>query len=75
MTLCQDWGVDSYLQTGVPASKLLLGIPTYGRSFTLVSPSQNQPGQPHAGVGVAGTSTEEPGMLAYYEVGNLNKVV
>lgn len=55
------------LRLGAPANKLLMGIPTYGKSFTLTS-SNSEVGAPVSGSGEAGPFTKEPGMLAYYEV-------
>ncbi|KAK2086300.1 Endochitinase 1 [Saguinus oedipus] len=67
--LChQDAAVQLWLQKGTPASKLILGMPTYGRSFTLASLSDTKVGAPATGSGTPGPFTKEGGMLAYYEV-------
>uniref|UniRef100_A0A2K6B6G8 Chitotriosidase-1 n=1 Tax=Macaca nemestrina TaxID=9545 RepID=A0A2K6B6G8_MACNE len=63
-----DAAVQMWLQKGTPASKLILGMPTYGRSFTLASPSDTRVGAPATGSGTPGPFTKEGGMLAYYEV-------
>ncbi|KAM4860796.1 chitotriosidase-1 [Thomomys bottae] len=62
-----DAAVQLWLQKGTPASKLILGMPTYGRSFTLAS-SDTSVGAPAKGPGVPGPFTKEEGILAYYEV-------
>lgn len=49
-------------------SKLVLGIPTYGRSYTLYNPEANEIGAPADGPGDMGEATRENGYLAYYEV-------
>ena len=36
-----DKAVQQYLEAGVPASKLVLGVPFYGRAFTDVAPEHN----------------------------------
>lgn len=56
------------LRLGVPAKKLLMGIPTFGKSFTLAS-SKSGVGAPISGPGLPGKFTKEGGILAYYEVG------
>ncbi|EDL39629.1 chitotriosidase-1 isoform X1 [Mus musculus] len=62
-----DAAVTLWLQKGTPASKLILGMPTYGRSFTLASSSDNGVGAPATGPGAPGPYTKDKGVLAYYE--------
>ncbi|XP_066091039.1 chitotriosidase-1 [Saccopteryx bilineata] len=63
-----DYAVQLWLQKGTPANKLILGMPTYGRSFTLASSSDTGVGAPATGPGTSGPFTREAGLLAYYEV-------
>ena len=44
-----------------------MGIPTYGRSFTLAS-AETAVGAPASGPGATGPITKSSGFLAYYEV-------
>lgn len=53
---------------GAPSKKLVLGIPLYGRTFTLRDSSKTGIGDYHSGPGVGGRYTQEPGMLGYNEV-------
>lgn len=53
---------------GAPKEKLIIGMPTYGRSFTLVNPQQYIVNSPSSGGGEAGKYTGEGGFMAYYEV-------
>lgn len=46
----------------------MIGMPTYGRSFTLVNESQFDIGAPASGGGDAGKYTGEAGFMSYYEV-------
>ncbi|XP_019517403.1 PREDICTED: chitotriosidase-1-like, partial [Hipposideros armiger] len=64
----QDSAVQLWLQKGTPANKLVLGMPTYGRSFTLASSSDTGVGAPATGPGAPGPFTKEAGLLAFYEV-------
>ena len=57
-----------WISSGVDRSKLVLGISTYGRTFTLQDPQYNGYMVPTTGPGIAGDFTREPGMIAYYEV-------
>ena len=57
-----------WVQKGASKDKLVIGVSSYGRSFTLTSPSQNGVGAPAGRAGAAGTYTRENGFLAFYEV-------
>lgn len=63
----QDYAVGYVLRQGAPADKLVMGIPAFGRSFTLAS-SNSGVGAPISGPGLPGLFTKEEGTLAYYEV-------
>nr|XP_019591024.1 PREDICTED: chitotriosidase-1 [Rhinolophus sinicus] len=63
-----DSAVQLWLQKGTPANKLILGMPTYGRSFTLASSLDTGVGAPATGPGAPGPFTKEAGLLAFYEV-------
>ncbi|XP_004375324.1 chitinase-3-like protein 1 isoform X1 [Trichechus manatus latirostris] len=62
-----DYAVGYMLRLRAPANKLVMGIPTFGKSFTLAS-SEAGVGAPISGPGTAGPFTREEGILAYYEV-------
>ncbi|CAK9808295.1 CHIT1 [Anthophora plagiata] len=57
-----------WLSQGAPADKLILGIPAYGRSFTLANAGNNGLGAPAKGPGNAGPYTREAGNLGYNEI-------
>lgn len=56
------------MKQGAPKEKLMIGMPTYGRSFTLVDPSKFDIGAPASGGGTPGKYTGEAGFMSYYEV-------
>ncbi|CAG0891321.1 unnamed protein product [Darwinula stevensoni] len=62
-----NYTVKYYLEKGADRDKLVVGIPTYGRSYTLVNPTANTLGSPAQGPGEAGKYTKEKGYLAFYE--------
>uniref|UniRef100_A0A2H8TTC1 chitinase n=1 Tax=Melanaphis sacchari TaxID=742174 RepID=A0A2H8TTC1_9HEMI len=69
-----DHTIKHYLASGADKEKLVLGIPTYGRSFTLFNRESKDIGAPSDGPGEKGEATREKGYLAYYEIcGNLKK--
>jgi chitinase len=56
-----------WVSQGAPKDKLVIGLPTYSRSFTLNDPSVSGLNAP-ARIGDAGPFTREGGFLAYYEI-------
>ncbi|XP_069124713.1 chitinase-3-like protein 1 isoform X2 [Argopecten irradians] len=67
-TLNVEWAAREYVRRGVPKSMLNVGMPLYGRSFTLSSTSNTGLYAPIRGGGTAGRYTREAGFLAYYEI-------
>ena len=53
---------------GANKKKLIMGMPTYGRSFTLSSSAEHGLGAPSRGPGTPGRITKAEGVLSYYEV-------
>ncbi|XP_055346364.1 uncharacterized protein LOC129593893 [Paramacrobiotus metropolitanus] len=60
-----------WIKAGCPADKIVVGIPFYGRSFTLTDAHVTAPGSPAVGGGEPGPFTREPGFLSYFEVCSL----
>nr|NP_001108099.1 chitinase precursor [Ciona intestinalis]BAF74591.1 chitinase [Ciona intestinalis] len=60
--------VNIWLTNGCDPKKLVLGVPTYGRTYTLLDPLKFGFGANATGPGDAGTYTREAGFLAYYEI-------
>lgn len=57
-----------YATHGIPKDKLIVGIPTYGRTHTLANRRNNGLGAPVIGPGIEGEYTRIEGLLASYEV-------
>ncbi|CAG5114738.1 unnamed protein product, partial [Candidula unifasciata] len=66
--LCQTWAVNYWLSAGVPKSKIILGMTTYGMSFTLDDARVNGLNASSTGGGDGGRYTRQEGTLAYYEI-------
>ena len=60
--------MEYWLQGGLRPRKLILGIPTYGRGFTLEGQFYGQQRPPAKAGSSAGQFTGEAGFLAYHEV-------
>lgn len=56
------------LRHGMAAEKLVLGIPLFGKSYTLATSSAPSPGAAVSGWGEEGPYTQTKGMLAYFEI-------
>lgn len=63
-----EWAVTRWMELGAPAEKLVLGLASYGRTFTLLSPSKAGLGAPTTGPGLRGPLTREAGFLGYNEI-------
>jgi len=65
----QAWTIDYWLnKAGAPKDKVIVGISTYGTTFTLANAARHGLKASSTGPGKAGKYTQEPGTLAYYEV-------
>jgi chitinase len=60
---------DYWISHGADPKKLLLGLATYGRGFTLANAGLNQgPLSAVSGPSVSGPQSKEPGYIAYHEI-------
>ncbi|XP_026332963.1 chitotriosidase-1-like [Hyposmocoma kahamanoa] len=66
--LTVDYSAREWVRQGAPKEKLMIGMPTYGRSFTLINETQFDIGAPASEGGKAGRYTNEAGFLSYYEI-------
>lgn len=66
--LSVDHAASMWVRLGAPKDKLVIGMPTYGRTFTLTNSNNFKVNAPASGGGKAGEFTKEGGFLAYYEV-------
>ena len=60
--------VKFWIEQGAPKEKLVLGIPTYGNSWTLTSAGATAMGSSASGAGDPGIYTETAGFLGYHEI-------
>uniref|UniRef100_A0A7G3AFM1 Putative chitotriosidase-1-signalp detected n=1 Tax=Lutzomyia longipalpis TaxID=7200 RepID=A0A7G3AFM1_LUTLO len=63
-----DAAVQIYAQNGCDKKQLVLGIPAYGKSYTLADKTKNGIGANTKGPGKAGPYLMEPGFLGYNEI-------
>lgn len=66
--LSVEAAVRFWLSQGTPNDKLVVGMPTYGKSFTLANPANNGILAPANAPGDSGPYTREAGTLGYNEV-------
>ena len=73
-SLCIEQTVKNYLESGISADKIVLGIATYGHSYGGVeelTTSSNGPGKNFSVSGNPGPSTRSSGLLSYYEIADM----
>ncbi|XP_005991782.2 acidic mammalian chitinase-like [Latimeria chalumnae] len=63
-----NYAMKYWKDNGAPAEKLLVGFPTYGRTFHLASSSNTGVGAPTTGPASAGPYTREAGFWSSYEI-------
>nr|XP_020652508.1 chitinase-3-like protein 1 [Pogona vitticeps] len=66
-----DYAVHFLKTEGAPLQKIVMAIPTHGRTFTLSS-AQTVVAAPASGPGTPGAFTKKAGTLAYYEICSFN---
>lgn len=66
--LTVDFSAAEWVRKGVAKEKLVIGLPTYGRTFTLANDTLTDVGAPALSGGLSGNYTQEAGFLAFYEV-------
>lgn len=66
--LNMDWVANYWAEKGVPRNKIIIGMATYGRTFTLANHQQTAIGAPTTGPGTPGKYTREAGFMSYYEI-------
>ncbi|XP_033762383.1 chitotriosidase-1-like isoform X2 [Pecten maximus] len=64
---CADGTIKNYLNLGMPASKLLLGLPTYGRTYTLGEADSHSLHSPAVGKGKPGPVRKLSGLYTYQD--------
>ncbi|KAF3819506.1 hypothetical protein GH733_015015 [Mirounga leonina] len=64
----QDYVMNYWKDNGTPAEKLIVGVPTYGHTFTLSDSSNTGIGAPTSGAGPAGPYAGQAGFWAYLEI-------
>lgn len=60
--------IEGWIRQGAAPEKIVLGMGTYGRSFTLAEANQHGLGAPTYGGGNSGPYTNQMGMLGYNEI-------
>ena len=66
--LLQAFAAQYWVERGAPPSKLVIGVPLYGRTFSLADVNQIDVGSAAPRGGQPGKYTRESGYMAYYEV-------
>lgn len=64
----QDTALKEIVKQGADKTKVIVGVPLYGQSFTLDDAKNNEEGAKSIWPGDAGEYTQQPGMLGYYEI-------
>jgi len=63
-----DYSIEYLLKLGAKPEKTVLGVPLYGRAFTLLNPNSNKMGAPAKSISFQGPFTREDGFMGYNEI-------
>lgn len=63
-----NYSMNYYITSGIPPKKLVMSIPLFGHSYTLEDPLKHGFKSPAVRPGEKGSSTQEIGILSYYEI-------
>lgn len=66
--LLQNFSLNYWIEKGAAPSKLVMGMPLYGQSFSLADAGHRELNAKTYGPGEAGEFTRAGGFLAFYEV-------
>lgn len=67
IVLLQNSSIAAWIAAGASLPKTNLGVPAYGRTFTLTNSSDNGVRAPSSGPGSPGSITETSGLLSFLE--------
>jgi chitinase len=67
-TFNANFTINYWIQKGADPRKLIMGMPTYGQSFSLAERTNHGLNAPTYGGGEAGEETRARGFLSYYEI-------
>lgn len=68
-----SYGITSWLDAGIPACKLVMGVPLQGRSWFLRNKTKNKAGDPVVAAGPRQKMSDRIGVMAYSEIEELMK--
>jgi len=68
LTLNVDYTLQYLIQLGARPEKTVLGVPFYGRAFSLINPNENNIGDKTKDTSFQGPYTREDGFLGYNEI-------
>ncbi|CAG9819069.1 unnamed protein product [Phaedon cochleariae] len=63
-----NYSIQYWIENGAPPSKLVMGMPLYGQSFSLADSGRRGLNEQSYGPGEAGEFTRAGGFLAFYEI-------
>ncbi|XP_063218901.1 acidic mammalian chitinase-like isoform X2 [Bacillus rossius redtenbacheri] len=64
LTLNINWSVNYWMLKGMPKEKIMIGLPTYGHTFSLLNPNNHNLRAPATGIGSVGSN----GYISYDQV-------